>query len=146
MPSEIAFGFFRIGSESFLKFGFGLDHFGSDRIRTLKFTNYRIGNFQSDPMHTFSMKHLPSMNFNLWYILVQVNVNRTLNVIQNLHSVILDNLVANEEPSTIESENLSLQVEKKTARALGESVNKLKNCSFKPPSGDAFGLGESMLI
>ena len=86
------------------------------------------------------------MNFNLWYIFVQVNVNRTLNVIQNLHSVILDNLVANEEPSTIESENLSLQVEKKTARALGESVNKLKNCSFKPPSGAAFGLGESMLI
>ena len=35
------------------RIGFGLDHFGLDRIRILKFTNYRIGNFQSDPIHTF---------------------------------------------------------------------------------------------
>lgn len=81
------------------------------------------------------------MNFNF----VQANVNRILNVIQNLHSTILNNLVANEEPSTIESEKLSLQVEKKTARALGGTTNKLKDCSFKLPSGDAFGLTESML-
>lgn len=81
------------------------------------------------------------MNFNF----VQANVNRILNVIQNLHSTILNNLVANEEPSIIESEKLSLQVEKKTARALGGTTNKLKDCSFKLPSGDAFGLTESML-
>ena len=41
-----------------IRIGFGLDHFGSDRIRILKFTNYRIGNFQSDPMHTFKLKSL----------------------------------------------------------------------------------------
>ena len=59
MSYEIAFGFFRIGSEWFLKIGSdrirtGSFRIGSDRIRILKFTNYRIGNFQSDPMHTFS--------------------------------------------------------------------------------------------
>ena len=58
MPSEIAFGFFRIGSEWFLKFGSDSDWIISDRIRILKFTNYRIGNFQSDPMHTFNSKHV----------------------------------------------------------------------------------------
>ena len=36
-----------------IRIGFGLDYFGPGRIRILKFTNYRIGNFQSDPMHTF---------------------------------------------------------------------------------------------
>ena len=41
-----------------IRIGFGLDHFGSDRIRILKFTNYRIGNSQSDPMHTFTMERL----------------------------------------------------------------------------------------
>ena len=43
-----------------IRIGFGLDHFGSDRIRILKFTNYRIGNFQSDPMHTFNVHRLSS--------------------------------------------------------------------------------------
>ena len=51
-PSEIAFGFFRIGSEWFFKFGSDSDWIISDRIRILEFASYRIGNFQSDPMHT----------------------------------------------------------------------------------------------
>ena len=69
-----------------------------------------------------------------------------MGVAQKLQSVILANLVANEGPSDIEGENLSLQVEKKSAKTLGNTGNKLKNCNFKPPSGDAFGLGESTLI
>ena len=52
-PSDF-FGSDRIGMVFKIRIGFGLDHFGSHRIRILKFTNYRIGNFQSDPMHTFS--------------------------------------------------------------------------------------------
>ena len=60
--------------------------------------------------------------------------------------MVLDNMVANEGPTNIETETLSLQVEKKTAKALGDARNKLKKCRFKPPSGDAFGLRESMLL
>lgn len=52
--------------------------------------------------------------------------------------------MANEGPAGIETETLSLQVEKKSAKALGDTGNKLKNCGFKSPSGDAFGVGESM--
>ena len=47
----------QIGSEWFLKFGSDLDWIILDRIRILKFTNYWIGNFQSDPMHTFNVYH-----------------------------------------------------------------------------------------
>ena len=38
-----------------IRIGSDLDWIISDRIRILKFTNYRIANFQSDPMHTFIM-------------------------------------------------------------------------------------------
>ena len=43
----------RIGSDS--------DWIISDQIRILKFTNYRIGNFQSDPMHTFKIQYLAEL-------------------------------------------------------------------------------------
>ena len=58
------------------KYKFGLDHFGSDRIRILKFTNYRIGNFQSDPMHTFIS--YVSCDLNLIYIVSYVSGNLNL--------------------------------------------------------------------
>ena len=48
-----------------IRIGFGLDHFGSDRVRILKFTNYRIGNFQSDPMHTFSLHQVSAIDIKL---------------------------------------------------------------------------------
>ena len=54
MPPRSPSDFF--GSEWFLKFGSDSDWIISDRIRILKFTNYRIGKFQSDPMHTFTSK------------------------------------------------------------------------------------------
>ena len=56
------------------RIGSDLDWIFSDRIRILKFTTYRIMNFQSDPMHTSTPDHqariifwakssLPSPNF-----------------------------------------------------------------------------------
>jgi hypothetical protein len=60
-----------------------------------------------------------------------------------LQETVLDNLVTNEGPYDIESEPLSLQVEKKTAKTLGNSGNHLKSSRFKAPSGEVFGLGES---
>lgn len=73
-------------------------------------------------------------------------VNRLVGVVKSLQSVVKDNLVANEGPTDIESESLSLQVEKVSAKTLGNTGNKLKSCNFKSPSGDAFGLGESTCI
>ena len=81
--------------------------------------------------------------FSLNIFFTQSTVNRIVNTVQNLQSVVGDNLVANEGPTDIETETLSLQVEKKTAKALGNTGNKLKGCGVKPPTGDGFGLGES---
>ncbi|XP_028408505.1 sperm receptor for egg jelly-like [Dendronephthya gigantea] len=69
-------------------------------------------------------------------------VNRTVKVVRNLQSVVLDNLVTNEGPDTIDTDTLSLQVEKKTGTTLGNTGNELKGSRFKPPSGYAFGIGE----
>ncbi len=77
---------------------------------------------------------------------LQSTVHRTINVVQNIQSMVLDNLVTNEGPIDIETETLSLQVEKKTAKTLGGTGNNLKKCRFKSPSGDAFGLGECMWL
>ena len=73
-------------------------------------------------------------------------VSRMIGVVKSLQSIVEDNLVANEGPTDIESESLSLQVEKMSAKTLGNTGNKLKNCNFKSPSGDAFGLGEGIYI
>jgi hypothetical protein len=60
-----------------------------------------------------------------------------------LQATVLDNLVTNEGPYDIKTETLSLQVEKKTAKTLGNSGNYLEKCRFNSPSANAFGLGES---
>jgi hypothetical protein len=80
----------------------------------------------------------------MFIVYFQSNVHRTFDVVKNLQSTVLDNLVTNEGPSNIETDTLSLQVERKTARTLGNSGNHFKKCRFKSPSGDAFGLRESM--
>ena len=70
MPSGL--GIFRIGSEWFLKFGSDSGWIISERIRILKFTNYRIGNFQSDPMHT----SIPDLQFKF----ILQNIDRQANL------------------------------------------------------------------
>ena len=59
-----------------------------------------------------------------------------------LQGILLDYLVTNEGSSTIETEQLSINVEKVAAYAFGKKENTLKNCRFKPPSASAFGLGD----
>ena len=66
-----------------------------------------------------------------------------MNAIGKLQNVVLEYLVSNEGPSSIETQQLSISVEKVSAKALGENESKLKRCRFKPPPGAAFGLGES---
>ena len=77
MPSEIAFGFFRIGMVFKIRIGSDSDWIISDRIRILKFTNYRIGNFQSDPMHTFSVGVMLNGNFYEYKLLLVDDTQRT---------------------------------------------------------------------
>ena len=60
-----------------------------------------------------------------------------------LQDILLDYLVPNEGQNSIKTETLSISVERVTANELGNGENTLEKCRFKPPSGDAFGLGES---
>ena len=63
-------------------------------------------------------------------------------MVEQLQSVLLDYLVTSEGSSSITTDTLSIAAEKIAANRIGEKENKLKKCRFKPPSGDAFGLGD----
>ena len=61
-------------------------------------------------------------------------------MIGNVQSILLDNLVTNEGPTTIVTDQLSLQVEKVSVIEFGSKPNVLKNSRFQPPSASALGL------
>ncbi|XP_028413722.1 uncharacterized protein LOC114536576 [Dendronephthya gigantea] len=69
-------------------------------------------------------------------------VKRIFNLVEKLQVILLDYLVSNEGPSMIETEMLSMSLEKVSAYALGKKESELKGARFKPPSGSAFGLGD----
>ena len=79
------------------------------------------------------------------YVVVQANAKRTVEMVEQLQSVLLDYLVTSEGTSTITTDTLSITAEKVTANRIGEKENKLKKCRFKSPSGAALGLEESKL-
>ena len=79
------------------------------------------------------------------YVVVQANAKRTVEMVEQLQSVLLDYLVTSEGTSTITTDTLSITAEKVAANRIGEKENKLKKCRFKPPSGAALGLEESKL-
>ena len=80
-----------------------------------------------------------------YYIVLQANVQRTVALVEQLQSVLLDYLVTSEGSNSILTDTLSIAAEKVTVSRLGENESKLKKCRFKPPCGAAFGLEESKL-
>lgn len=63
-----------------------------------------------------------------------------------IQGVLLDNLVTTEGPVSVETDQLSLQVEKVTVKDAGKKANELSNSRFHLPSADVFGLEESKSI
>lgn len=54
-------------------------------------------------------------------------------------------MVSTEGPVNVETDKLSLQVEKVTIQDLGRKKNSVKNSEFKPPPPEALGLKESKI-
>ena len=67
----------------------------------------------------------------------------TTNIVAELQKVISDNIVTSEGPVSVETESLSLQVERIMLKKIGQKKNTLKNCDFKPPPPNALGMKES---
>lgn len=66
-----------------------------------------------------------------------------MGLVDKIQSVLLDNIVTTEGPVNVETDSLSLQVEKVTVQDFGQKKNSLKNSEFKAPSPSALGLEES---
>ena len=66
-----------------------------------------------------------------------------MDLVEKIQAVLLDNIVSTEGPVDIETDTLSLQVEKVTVQDIGQHASNLKNSEFKVPSLSAIGLGES---
>ena len=54
-------------------------------------------------------------------------------------------MVTTEGPTNVETDQLSLQVEKVLVKDFGKKANKLKNSHFQVPSAGVFGLKEGKL-
>ena len=74
---------------------------------------------------------------------MQHQVKRSLNVLERIQNVLLDNVVTTEGPLNVESEKLSIQVEKVMLKNLGKKKNTLKNCHFQIPGPRAVGMNKS---
>jgi hypothetical protein len=73
-------------------------------------------------------------------------VKRSIGLIDNIQGVLLDNLVSNEPPVNIESDELSMQVEKVMIKDAAQKNNVIKGAKFGTPSVGALGIGNSMLF
>ena len=129
MPSDL-FGSDRNGFKNSDRIGFGLDHFGSDRIRILKVANNRIGNFQSDPMHTFNTSCftktlLSSKKTRIYIKNALLPYNQVKETLLSQKFKRNCNLVANESLNSVnESQVISIE------KSLSRKINKVKNISI----------------
>ena len=73
-------------------------------------------------------------------------MKRSVNLVDNIQGVLLDNLVANEPPVNIESDELSMQVEKVMLQNLASNNNDVKGAKFGVPSVDALGIGSGKFL
>ena len=73
----------------------------------------------------------------------QDRTKRTTDIVVNLQNVVMSNVVTGEGPVEIQTDHLSLQVEKTAVKEFGRKGNSLKNCNFKAPQVAALGLQES---
>ena len=73
-------------------------------------------------------------------------MKRSVNLVDNIQGVLLDNLVANEPPLNIDSDELSMQVEKVMLQNLASNSNNAKGAKFGVPSTDALGIGNGMFL
>lgn len=67
-------------------------------------------------------------------------MKRSIGLIDNIQGVLLDNLVGNEPPVNIESNALSVQVEKVMTKNISEKINVVKGAKFRTPSPVALGI------
>lgn len=67
-------------------------------------------------------------------------MKRSMGLVDNIQGVLLDNLVANEPPVNIESDALSMQVEKVMMKDAAKKTNVVKGASFGSPSPAALGI------
>ncbi len=74
---------------------------------------------------------------------LQNQVKRSFSIINEIQNTLLDNVVTTEGPLNVESEKLSLQVERVMLKSLGQTKNSLKKCDFQPPGPQAVGMDES---
>ena len=73
-------------------------------------------------------------------------MKRSIGLIDNIQGVLLDNLVSNELPVNIESDELSMQVEKVMIKDAAKKNNVIKGAKFGTPSVGALGIGNSKLF
>ena len=73
-------------------------------------------------------------------------MKRSIGLVDNIQGVLLDNLVSNEPPVNIESDELSMQVEKVMIKDASQRNNGIKGAKFGSPSPGALGIGDGKLL
>ena len=73
-------------------------------------------------------------------------MKRSVGLVDNIQGVLLDNLVANEPPVNIETDELSMQVEKVMIQNLASNNNGVKGAKFGVPSVGALGIGTGKFL
>ena len=63
-------------------------------------------------------------------------------LVNTVQDVLLGKLVTSEGPLTLETQSLSIQVEKVHIKSISEHKSTLGKCSFGPPSPESLGLEE----
>ena len=64
-------------------------------------------------------------------------------MLDDLHSATLRYIVPNEGPTTSTTKHITMQSEKVSIRNMGKNANVASDCSFKTPSPEVFGFGDS---